>query len=68
METVDKIYVAGHRGLTWSALVKLLRAAGYQNLLLRTQEYLNLRDQAEVKSFFLRKRPKQVFLAAAPEK
>lgn len=65
MELVDKIYVAGHRGLVGSALVKMLRSSGYQNLVLRTKEELNLRDQAEVESFFLRERPKHVFLAAA---
>lgn len=65
MELTDKIYVAGHRGLVGSALVKALQDAGFQNLLLRSKQDLNLRDQSEVESFFLRERPQHVYLAAA---
>ena len=65
MELTDKIYVAGHRGLVGSAIIKILQESGYQNLVLRTKEELNLRDQAKVESFFTRERPRHVFLAAA---
>lgn len=60
-----KIYVAGHRGLVGSALVRKLRAAGYDNLVLRTSAQLDLRDQAAVAAFFAQERPEYVFLAAA---
>lgn len=60
-----KIYVAGHRGLVGSAIVRALRQAGYDNLLLRTHEDLDLTNQAQVAIFFSTERPKYVFLAAA---
>ncbi len=60
-----KIFVAGHRGLVGSALVKRLQAGGYGNLVLRTHAELDLRDQAAVKSFFAREKPEYVILAAA---
>src|SRR5580704_8519353 len=60
-----KIYVAGHRGLVGSAIVRALRQAGYDNLLLRTHEDLDLTNQAQVETFFSTERPKYVFLAAA---
>jgi len=65
MDKTSKIYVAGHRGLVGSALVKRLRETGYANLLLRTSAELDLRRQADVSAFFDRERPEYVFLAAA---
>ena len=60
-----KIYVAGHRGLVGSALVRCLRAKGYNNLVLRTHAELELRDQAAVRAFFAKEKPEYVLLAAA---
>jgi GDP-L-fucose synthase len=60
-----KIYIAGHRGLVGSAIVRALRQAGYQNLLLRSHAELDLTDQAEVERFFSTERPAYIFLAAA---
>jgi GDP-L-fucose synthase len=60
-----KIYVAGHRGLVGSALVRRLKALGYGNLLLRTHQELDLTDQSSVQEFFAEERPEYVFLAAA---
>jgi GDP-L-fucose synthase len=60
-----KIYVAGHRGLVGSAIVRALRQAGYTNLLLRTHQDLDLTQQVQVQRFFLSERPEYVFLAAA---
>jgi GDP-L-fucose synthase len=61
----SKIYVAGHRGLVGSALVRRLRAQGFANLLLRTHAQLDLTNQDAVKKFFAQERPQYVFLAAA---
>ena len=60
-----KIYVAGHRGLVGSALVRRLERAGFQNLILRTRSELDLRSQSDVRAFFEVERPEIVFLAAA---
>lgn len=60
-----RIYVAGHRGLVGSALVRQLQSRGYDNLLLRTSSELDLRDQSAVRAFFERERPEFVFVAAA---
>jgi GDP-L-fucose synthase len=60
-----KIFVAGHRGLVGSALVRRLERAGYCNLVLRTHRELDLTDQAAVRAFFANERPDHVFLAAA---
>jgi len=60
-----KIYVAGHRGLVGSALVRRLKALGYDNLLLRSHDELDLTNQASVQEFFAEERPEYVFLAAA---
>jgi GDP-L-fucose synthase len=60
-----KIYVAGHRGLAGSALERRLRAAGYENLVLRTHAELELTDAAAVRRFFEAERPQHVLLAAA---
>ena len=61
----SRIYVAGHRGLVGSALVRALRARGFSNLLLRTHAELDLTDQAAVEAFFAAEKPDHVFLAAA---
>ncbi|MBC8044529.1 MAG: GDP-L-fucose synthase [Rhizobacter sp.] len=65
MEKSAKIYVAGHRGLVGSAIVRILKAEGYTNLTARTHDELNLEDQAAVKAFFEEEQPEYVFLAAA---
>jgi len=65
MKTDDKIYVAGHRGLAGSAIVRRLRAGGYRNLVTRTHAELDLTDAGAVQGFFSRERPDHVFLAAA---
>ena len=60
-----RIYVAGHRGMVGSALVRCLHARGYANLITRTRAELDLADQAAVRRFFARAEPDYVFLAAA---
>jgi GDP-L-fucose synthase len=65
VDKTAKIYVAGHRGLAGSALVRRLRAAGYDNLVLRTHGELELTDAAAVRRFFEAERPQHVVLAAA---
>src|SRR5215469_18440753 len=59
------IFVAGHRGLVGSALVRRLRVAGFERLLLRERGELDLTDQHAVAGFFARERPQYVLLAAA---
>ena len=65
MELNAKIYVAGHRGMVGSALVRRLQQAGYHNLVVRTSQELDLRDQAAVAAFFAQQKPEYVLLAAA---
>ncbi len=65
MQLTDKVYVAGHRGLVGTAIVLGLRAAGYDNLVLRTHAELDLTDQVATQDFFRSERPAQVVLAAA---
>jgi GDP-L-fucose synthase len=65
MEKNSKIYVAGHRGLVGSAIVRKLEKEGYQNLILRTSSQVDLRDQQAVKDFFEKEKPEYVFMAAA---
>ncbi len=65
MNKSSKIYVAGHRGLAGSAIVRQLKQRGYENLVLRTHAELELAEQAAVRDFFQRERPDYVFLAAA---
>jgi len=65
MNEVDAIFVAGHRGLVGSAIERELRRRGFQNLLLRGSDQLDLRAQAAVEEFFRQCRPQIVFLAAA---
>lgn len=61
----DKIYVAGHRGLVGSAIVRSLQKKGYTNIIGRTHGELDLTNQAEVRSFFEKEKPEVVVLAAA---
>jgi GDP-L-fucose synthase len=65
METGSRIYVAGHRGLVGSAILRGLEARGYRNLVLRTHAELDLGDREAVRSFFAEEKPEYVFLAAA---
>jgi GDP-L-fucose synthase len=65
LEKEAKIYVAGHRGMVGSAIVRKLQSIGYTNLLLKTSAELDLRDQAKVAAFFAAEKPDYVFLAAA---
>ncbi|MFN0173376.1 MAG: GDP-L-fucose synthase family protein [Saprospiraceae bacterium] len=65
MKKTDKIYIAGHRGMVGSAIVRKLQAAGFSNLVLADSRVLDLRNQLEVKEFFRREKPLHVFLAAA---
>ncbi|HUW40825.1 MAG TPA: GDP-L-fucose synthase, partial [Rectinemataceae bacterium] len=65
MEKSDKIYLAGHRGLVGSAILRRLGAAGYGNIVVRSHAELDLTRQAEVEAFFESERPDYVFLAAA---
>src|SRR5882757_6338337 len=64
MERSARIFVAGHRGLVGSAVLRHLRAEGYANLLTATREQLDLRDQAAVNYWFKANRPEHVFLVA----
>jgi len=61
----SKIYVAGHRGMVGSAIVRKLRKEGYQNLILFSSKELDLRDQKAVETFFRHEQPEYIFLAAA---
>jgi GDP-L-fucose synthase len=65
LEKQAKIYVAGHRGMVGSAIVRKLQSVGYTNLLLKTSAELDLRDQVKVAEFFATEKPEYVFLAAA---
>lgn len=65
MTTNQRIYIAGHRGMVGSALERHLRAQGYQHIITRRSQEMDLRRQAEVEQFFHRERPEIVFLAAA---
>lgn len=61
----QKIYVAGHRGMVGSAIVRNLEAKGYKNIIGRTHAQLDLTNQAAVQAFFAQEKPDQVYLAAA---
>ena len=61
----QKIYVAGHRGMVGSAIVRELQSQGYTNFVLRNHDQLDLTNQAAVKAFFDQEKPAQVYLAAA---
>jgi GDP-L-fucose synthase len=65
MEKYSKIFVAGHRGMVGSAIVRELERQGYSNIITRTRHELDLRNQQEVNDFFKKERPEYVFLAAA---
>jgi len=65
MDRNSKIYVAGHRGLVGSAILRKLQAEGFENIVLRTSKELDLTRQSEVELFFQKERPEYVFLAAA---
>ncbi len=64
MNKDSKLYVAGHRGLVGSAIVRRLRGLGFSNLLMCTHGELDLVDQAQVRAFFETDKPEFVFLAA----
>jgi len=65
VEKNSKIYIAGHRGLVGSAILRCLQASGFSNLLTRTHAQLDLLDHAVVNDFFEKEKPEYVFLAAA---
>lgn len=65
MEKDSRIYVAGHRGMVGSAIVRELRRQGYANIITRTHSELDLTRQSDVEAFFAQERPEYVFLAAA---
>lgn len=65
METTEKIYVAGHRGMVGAAIVRALEARGFHNIVARSHADLDLKNQQAVQGFFSEERPAYVFLAAA---
>ncbi len=65
MQKKDKIFVAGHKGMFGSAIVRVLKKNGFENLILKTRKELDLLDQKKVESFFQKEKPSYVFLAAA---
>lgn len=65
MNKNNKIYIAGHRGLVGSAILRLLQKEGYTNLVYKTRKELDLTNQVNVSDFFKREKPEYVFLAAA---
>ena len=65
MELSAKIYVAGHRGMVGSAIVRELQQLGYTNILTKTSSELDLRNQQQVEQFYLQEKPDYVFVAAA---
>ncbi len=65
LQQADLIYVAGHRGLDGSAVVRALQRHGYRNLLLRTHRELDLTEQSAVREFLARERPAAVIMAAS---
>lgn len=65
MNINDKIYIAGHRGMVGSAILRALKNKGFTNFVLRTSSELDLRNQQEVTTFFATEKPDYVFLAAA---
>lgn len=65
MELNSKIYIAGHRGMVGSAILRNLEKQGYKNFIIRTSAELDLRNQKQVEDFFAKEKPDYVFLAAA---
>lgn len=65
METTSKIYIAGHRGMVGSAIMRNLQSKGFNNIITRTSKELDLRNSQAVSDFFVTEKPDYVFLAAA---
>jgi GDP-L-fucose synthase len=65
MKKDSRIFIAGHRGLVGSAIVRKLKEQGYKNLILRARDELDLRSQKDVRAFFREEQPEYVFLSAA---
>jgi GDP-L-fucose synthase len=65
MEQHSKIYIAGHKGMVGSAIVRKLQSEGYHNLVCRTSKELDLRNQQAVADFFSKEKPEYIFMAAA---
>lgn len=65
MKKDSKIYIAGHRGMAGSAILRRLQKEGYENIIFRTSKELDLKNQEAVKTFFAQEKPEYVFLAAA---
>ena len=65
MDAASRIYIAGHRGMVGSAILRQLKQKGYKNLITKTRQELNLIDSKEVEEFFKQEKPEFVFLAAA---
>jgi GDP-L-fucose synthase len=65
MEKESKIYIAGHRGMVGSAIMRGLEKKGFNNIITRTSSELDLRNQQAVADFFAEEKPDYVFLAAA---
>ena len=66
MNLNEKIYIAGHRGLVGSAIIRELKSRGFTNLLTRTHEQLNLTDQREVNLFFDKEKPCLLYTSPSP--
>jgi len=62
MNLNDKIYIAGHRGMVGSAILRQLKSEGYTNFILKTSSELDLRNQQAVADFFTKEKPDYVFL------
>ena len=65
MGSDSKIFVAGHKGLVGSAIVRYLESNGHTNIITKSREELDLTDTIAVKEFFMKEKPEYVFLAAA---
>jgi len=65
MNKSNKIYVAGHRGMVGSAITRVLKDQGFENIITRTHSELDLTNQQQVQEFFSKEKPDQVYLAAA---
>ncbi len=65
MDADSRIYIAGHKGMVGSALLRKLKQEGYKNLIIRTRQELDLTNQAQVEKFFNEEKPEHIFLAAA---
>jgi len=65
MKRESRVYIAGHRGMVGSAILRKLKERGYRNLICRTHEHLDLTRQEQVEEFFNKDQPEYVFLAAA---